>query len=108
MTPSELHNYPRILMGKFYSPVRLIWFVLRTLLFPVDYLTRGWTIGLQRGWLTHWKKWHKEWFGKWSREWKKDFIKVIGHTLLVRWQKRYKESGAFEKIEKYCQEKNNS
>jgi radical SAM superfamily enzyme YgiQ (UPF0313 family) len=105
MSLSELHNYPMQLMKNFYSPTRLLWVILRTIFFPFDYLFRGWTIGFQMGWLNKWSNWHKGWFAKWHKGWQKDLIKCVGHIILVKWQKRYKKSGALEKIEKYCRER---
>lgn len=105
MSLSELHNYPMKLMKNFYSPTRLLWVILRTIFFPFDYLFRGWTIGFQMGWLDKWSNWHKGWFAKWHKGWQKDLIKCVGHIILAKWQKRYKKSGALEKIEKYCRER---
>lgn len=106
MSPSDLQNYPGLLMKRFYSRKRLAWFILKTILFPFDYLIRGWTIGFQMGWRRRWGDWHREWFAKWLKGWQKDLIKCVGHALLTRWQKRYQRSGSLKRIEQYCREKN--
>jgi len=105
MSVADLQNFPMKLMNGFYSPVRSIWFLLRTILFPLDYFVRGWTSGLRMGWFYNWREWHKGWFRRWHKGWQKDLIKCVGHTILVRWQKRFQKSGGLKKIEEYCRDR---
>ena len=80
MTLRELQEIPTKLMKKFYNPMSLIRIGLRTVVFPFDYLFRGWD--------------------KWHRGWRNDLKKYGGHLFIKGWIKRYHRGNFLEKLEK--------
>jgi radical SAM superfamily enzyme YgiQ (UPF0313 family) len=103
MSVDEMYKYSMLLMTRFYSPIRLIGVILRTIFFPIDYLVRGGTIGLKMGYLKKWKLWHSVWISIWRKGWQKDLISCAGFLILMAWKKRHKQDGIQDKLRNYCE-----
>lgn len=88
MTLEELQNIPISLMGKFYNAVNLLKIILRTIVFPFDYLIRGWYY------------WHRIRDG-----WVKDATKYGGYRLLKRWRKTDNGRLFMERLENYIRQR---
>lgn len=84
MPLEELQKAPINLMGRFYNGINLFKILLRTVIFPFDYLIRGWY------------RWHRLRHG-----WLKDFTKYRGHRLLKRWRKQENEDQFVKRLEEY-------
>jgi len=80
MSLKELQEIPTKLMKKFYHPMSFFRIALRTVVFPIDYLFRGWD--------------------KWHRGWRNDLKKYGGHLFIKGWLKRYHRDNFLEKLEK--------
>lgn len=76
MKIEELQEIPLKIMRWFYSPFSFFRVCLRTAIFPLDYVIRGWNA--------------------WKSGWKMDVVKSYGSRLIRRWQGN-KESAAFLK-----------
>jgi len=74
MTVEEFQDIPLKIMKWFYSPFSFFRVCLRAVVFPIDYLVRGW----------------KAWRDGWNR----DAMKAYGSRLIRRWQ-GHKESKEF-------------
>src|SRR4030042_6568420 len=81
MTLEEAQEIPMMLMNRFYDPMGWSRIVLRIIVFPVDYILRGW------------QKWHHGWYG--------DVVKYGGHLLFTTWQRRQKIPDFLEKLKQY-------
>lgn len=81
MTLAELQETPIKIMRWFYSRLSLFRIPLRTLLFPVHYLVRGWH---------HWR------YG-----WIRDITRYGGYRLLRRWQKAQRKTSFVERLTEY-------
>jgi radical SAM superfamily enzyme YgiQ (UPF0313 family) len=81
MTLQELQELPIKIMRWFYSPLNLVTIPLKTLIFPLDYLIRGWQC--------------------WYRDWRNDIRKYGGHLLIKRWIRHYKDQSFLKKLEKF-------
>lgn len=81
MTLKEFQEIPIRLMRRFYDPLSFIRIPLKTLIFPVDYLTRGW------------ENWHRSWY--------KDIVKYGGHLLIQEWQKRQRGKELIRRLEEH-------
>jgi radical SAM superfamily enzyme YgiQ (UPF0313 family) len=86
MTLEELQETPIKIMGWFYNGINSLKILLRTAIFPFDYLIRGWHC------------WHHDWLS--------NIIKYGGHRLLKRWREGQKKGPFLEKLKKYQKEKN--
>ena len=80
MSLRELQETPTKLMRGFYDPMSFIRIALKTLVFPVDYLLRGWET--------------------WHRSWRNDLRKYGGHLFIKKWLKHYHKDNFLEKLEK--------
>ncbi len=80
MNLRELQELPTKLMKKFYDPMSFVRIALKTVVFPVDYLVRGWDT--------------------WHRGWRNELRKYGGHLFIKGWLKRYDKDNFIEKIEK--------
>jgi hypothetical protein len=80
MNLRELQEMPTELMKKFYDSMSFFRIALRTVVFPLDYLFRGWD--------------------KWHRGWRNDLRKYGGHLYIKRWLKCYHRDNFLEKLEK--------
>ncbi len=83
MSLKELQEMPIQLMGWFYNRVNSLKILLRTAVFPFDYLLRGW------------HRWHHDWL--------RDITKYDGHRLLKHWLREHKKEPFLEKLEKYAE-----
>ena len=81
MTLQELQELPIKIMRWFYSSLNLATIPLKTLIFPLDYLIRGWQC--------------------WYRDWRNDITKYGGHLLFKRWIRHYKHQSFLKKLEKF-------
>ena len=81
MTLEELQELPTKIMRWFYSPLSFARIPLKTLVFPFDYLIRGW------------RRWH--------RDWRNDIVKYGGHLLMRRWLKHYERQSFLKKLKNY-------
>ena len=81
MSVRELQEIPKKLMSRFYNPWSFIRIPLRTIVFPIDYLIRGWRY--------------------WYRGWYRDVVKYGGYLLLQQRQKKQKGDKFIERLEKY-------
>ncbi len=81
MSLQEFQEIPMRLMSRFYKALSGIRIALRTIVFPIDCVFRG--------------------FRLWHRGWYRDVIKYGGHLLIQRWQKRQKGNRFVEKLEEY-------
>jgi len=86
MTVAELQDTPINLMGWFYNRVNSLKIMWRTLIFPFDYLVRGWH--------------------RWRHDWVSDVVKYGGHRMLMRWRKTQRKDPFLERLERYQEEKN--
>ncbi|MEK7658363.1 MAG: radical SAM protein [Patescibacteria group bacterium] len=82
ITATELQNTTMRLMRWFYGPLNIPRFVFRLLSFPFDWLIRGWQ--------------------NWYKDWCRDKIKLGGHYLLRKWQRRKEVAELLEEIKKRC------
>ena len=80
MNLRELQDMPTKLMKGFYDPMSLVRIALKTAVFPVHFLVRGWD--------------------SWHRGWRNDLRKYGGHLFIKGWLKRYHRDNFIEKIEK--------
>ncbi len=78
MTLEELQELPTKIMQWFYNPLSFIRIPLKTLIFPFDYLIRGW--------------------GRWYRDWRNDIVKYGGHLLVKRWLRRYERQSFIKSL----------
>ena len=78
MTLEELQNFPTKIMRWFYSPISFIRIPLKTIMFPFDYLIRGWP--------------------SWYRGWRNDVAKYGGHLLIKRWLKHNENQSFLQKF----------
>lgn len=80
ITLRELQELPLKIMRWFYSPLSFVGISVRTLLFPVDCLIRGWQ--------------------RWYRGWRNDAMGCGGYLLVKRWLKHYKRQSFLKGLEK--------
>ena len=85
MSLKQLQEIPMKLMAGFYHRFSFFRVILRTIIFPIDYLLRGW----------------RSWYIGWYR----DLVKYVGSIIIKRWKEKYKESRFLEKLENYCKPK---
>ena len=85
MTMEESQELPTKIMRWFYSPFSFIRIPLKTLIFPFDYLIRGWQ--------------------RWYRGWRNDITKYGGHLLIQQWLKHYERQSFLKKLEKFTSKK---
>jgi radical SAM superfamily enzyme YgiQ (UPF0313 family) len=82
MTSQELQELPTKIMRWFYRrPLSFARILLKILIFPFDYLIRGWQ--------------------RWYRGWRNDIAKYDGHLLIQQWQKRQKGNEFLKRLEEY-------
>lgn len=81
MTLREFQELPTKIMRWFYSPLSFVRIPLKTLIFPLDYLLRGWQ--------------------RWYRGWRNDIIKYGGHLLVKGWLKHYERQSFLKNLEKF-------
>jgi radical SAM superfamily enzyme YgiQ (UPF0313 family) len=79
MTIRELQELPMKLMQWRYHLLSFIMIPLRTLIFPVDYLIRGWR--------------------RWYRDWRNEVIRYGGYLLTQKWLKRYERQKFLKNLE---------
>jgi radical SAM superfamily enzyme YgiQ (UPF0313 family) len=77
----EIQSAHTKIMKWFYGPVSFYKMVYRTLIFPLDYLSRGW------------EPWHSDW----ARE----VIRWIGHGVVGRWLKAKEDKAHVKKLQEY-------
>lgn len=84
MTLKEFQDTPIQIMHWFYgfSFARVC---LRTIVFPVDYLVRGW-----QGWKIGWRR---------------DVVKWFGSRLIKKWRERHNSEKIIEELQDYCNQK---
>lgn len=83
MTLQEFQELPTKIMRWFYNPISFVRIPLKTIVFPFDYLIRGWR--------------------RWYRDWRNDITKYGGHLLIKRWLKHYKRQSFLKKLKNfYC------
>jgi radical SAM superfamily enzyme YgiQ (UPF0313 family) len=87
MTLAELQEMPIKIMGWFYNRINSLKILLRTAVFPFDYLIRGWY---------RWHRWRYERLG--------DLTRYNGRRLLKRWRNKQKKDPFLERLEKYEKE----
>lgn len=68
MTLEEFQEIPMQIMRWFYSPFSFVRVCLRTVVFPIDYLVRGWN--------------------RWKTGWQRDIVKYTGSNLVREWRTR--------------------
>jgi radical SAM superfamily enzyme YgiQ (UPF0313 family) len=68
MTLEEFQEIPMQIMNWFYSPFSFVRVCLRTIVFPADYLIRGWR--------------------RWKAGWRRDVVRYGGSHLLREWRER--------------------
>jgi radical SAM superfamily enzyme YgiQ (UPF0313 family) len=86
MTSQELQELPTKIMRWFYRrPLSFARILLKILIFPFDYLIRGWQ--------------------RWYRGWRNDIAKYGGHLLIKRWLKHYEQQAFLKKLEKFASKK---
>ena len=86
MTLRELQELPtKIMRWFFYGPSSFIRIPLRALIFPLDYLIRGWQ--------------------RWYCGWRNDIAKYGGHLLIQQWLKHYEQQSFLKKLEKFASKK---
>ena len=81
MTLQELQELPTKIMRWFYNPISFVRIPLKTVVFPFDYLIRGW--------------------GRWYRDWRNDIAKYGGHLLIKRWLKHYERQSFLKKLKNF-------
>ena len=82
MTLQELQELPTKIMRWFYNPLSFVRIPLKTLIFPFDYLIRGWK--------------------RWYRGWCNDIAKYGGHLLIKRWLKHSERQSFLKRLEKFA------
>ncbi len=85
MSLRELQELPLKIMSRFYDPLSFIRIAIRTIIFPLDYIVRGWK--------------------RWYRDWDRDITRSGGRLLLQQWQKRQKGNEFVKKLEGYSSER---
>jgi len=83
MSLRQLQDMPTKLMSKFYHPLSSVRIAIKTLVFPFDYLIRGWD--------------------GWYRGWRNDLRRFGGYLLIASWLRRHRKEKFLEKIEKFQQ-----
>jgi len=78
MSLEEFQQAPLKIMAWFYSPFAFFRVGIRTILFPIDYIARGWS--------------------SWFRGWWRDVIKYGGHLLIQKWIRKQKREDFVKKI----------
>jgi radical SAM superfamily enzyme YgiQ (UPF0313 family) len=68
MTLQDFQETPIRIMNWFYSPFSFIRVCLRTVVFPIDYLFRGWR--------------------RWKAGWRRDIVKTAGAHLVKEWREK--------------------
>ncbi|MBU2634860.1 hypothetical protein KJ841_00090 [Patescibacteria group bacterium] len=81
MTVRELQEMPFKIMGRFYNRWSSIRIAIRTIIFPLDYIVRGW------------KNWH--------RDWVRDVVKFGGYLLMEKWKAKQQTDEFIEKLENH-------
>ena len=81
MTIRELQDLPLRIMSRFYHFSSFFWAAIRTIIFPIDFLIRGW------------KNWH--------RGWTREIVRSGGYLLMNRWEAKQRVSEFIEKLENY-------
>ncbi|MFA5878187.1 MAG: cobalamin-dependent protein [Candidatus Staskawiczbacteria bacterium] len=81
MTIEDLQVIPFEIMRWFYSPFSFLRIPLRTIIFPFDFLIRGW-----------WR---------WHRDWLRDIVKYGGHLLVQRWSKQEGNQGFLRELKRF-------
>ena len=81
MELQELQELPTEIMRWFYNPLSFLKIPTKTLLFPFDYLIRGW----------------KQWY----RDWRNDVVKSGGHILIRRWSRRYESQSFLARLREF-------
>lgn len=81
MTLSDIQEMPIKLMRWHYSSFSFVRIFFKTLIFPLDYLIRGWR--------------------RWYRDWRADIAKYGGHLLVRRWLKHYERQFFLKTLEKF-------
>jgi len=79
MTLQELQEIPMRLMRWFYHGWGLVRVPVRTLLFPADFLVRGW------------RQWHRGWL--------REVVKYGGHRLLQKWHRKLRNQRFVAQLE---------
>jgi radical SAM superfamily enzyme YgiQ (UPF0313 family) len=85
MSLVEFQETPIKLMKWFYSSLSFLRIPLRTIVFPIHFLLKGWY----------------HWYHSWSRE----VVRYGGHRLARRWQKKQNVEAFVTKLENYKQSK---
>ncbi|MEK7574376.1 MAG: radical SAM protein [Patescibacteria group bacterium] len=85
MTLAESQELPTKIMRWFYRRSSFVGIPLKTLIFPFDYLIRG--------------------YQRWYRSWRNDIAKYGGHLLIMKWFKRYKRQSFLKKLGKSISKK---
>jgi hypothetical protein len=85
MSLEELQEAPMKLMKWFYSPWSFWRIPFRTVLFPLYYLTLGWS--------------------RWRYAWLRDIVRYGGHRLIVQWHRRRNGQEFLARVKKYLDDK---
>lgn len=85
MSLKEFQETPTKIMDWFYSPLTFLKVSLKTLLFPFDYILRGWHA--------------------WKRDWHKDVVRYLGSRLMKRWREKHSSQKLTAQLEKYWENK---
>lgn len=85
MTLREFQEIPMQIMNWFYSPFSFVRVCLRTIVFPLDYLIRGWS--------------------RWKIGWHRDVVKWGGSLMVRRWQRKQDSVDIMSKMQDYCSQK---
>lgn len=76
----ELQNAGVKIMAWFYGPLSFYKLACRTLIFPADFLVRGWD--------------------SWRKDWGREVVKSIGHSIVLCWKKTKESESHIEILEK--------
>jgi len=81
MSIRELQEMPFKIMGRFYNRWSSVRIAIRTIIFPVDYIVRGWK--------------------NWRRDWTRDVVRFGGYLLMKKWKTKQQTDKFIEKLENY-------
>jgi len=81
MSLRELQEMPLKIMSRFYDPLSFVRIAIRTMIFPIDYIIRGW------------KNWHRDWW--------RDVVRSGGYLLMKKWKAKQQIGKFIEKLENH-------
>lgn len=85
MSLQELQQIPMQIMNWFYSPFSFVKICLKTIIFPADYLLRGWQ--------------------KWKSGWYRDVVIYAGSRLVKKWKERHNPKNLTASLQEYWDKK---